>query len=82
MAEPVPLWAEVHRIRQPVLMLWGRDDRVAPVEGALSAGPAHAPRDLRIYSRCGHWVQVERKAEFERAALEPSLRRSDGSQSQ
>jgi hypothetical protein len=23
--------------------------------------------DLRIYSRCGHWVQVERKADFERA---------------
>jgi 4,5:9,10-diseco-3-hydroxy-5,9,17-trioxoandrosta-1(10),2-diene-4-oate hydrolase len=26
--------------------------------------------DLRIYSRCGHWVQIERKADFERAAIE------------
>jgi pimeloyl-ACP methyl ester carboxylesterase len=70
MAEPVPLWAEVHRIRQPVLMAWGRDDRVAPVEGALFPARRMSRCDLRIYSRCGHWVQVERKADFERAALE------------
>lgn len=69
MAEAVPLWAEVHRIRQPVLMAWGRDDRVAPVEGALFPARRMARCDLRIYSRCGHWVQVERKADFERAAV-------------
>ena len=70
MAEPVPLWAEVHRIRQPVLMTWGRDDRVAPVEGALFPARRMSKCDLRIYSRCGHWVQVERKDDFERSALE------------
>jgi pimeloyl-ACP methyl ester carboxylesterase len=70
MAEPVPLWGEVHRIRQPVLMCWGRDDRVAPVEGALFPARRMAKADLRIYSRCGHWVQIERKADFERAAVE------------
>jgi pimeloyl-ACP methyl ester carboxylesterase len=70
MAEPVPLWAEVHRIRQPVLLAWGRDDRVAPVEGALLPARRMPRCDLRIYSRCGHWVQVERKADFERAALD------------
>ena len=66
----VPLWAEVHRIKAPVLMCWGRDDRVAPVEGALLPARRMPRCDLRIYSRCGHWVQVERKAEFERAVLE------------
>jgi pimeloyl-ACP methyl ester carboxylesterase len=70
MAEPVPLWGEVHKIRQPVLMCWGRDDRVAPVEGALFPARRMAKADLRIYSRCGHWVQIERKADFERAAIE------------
>ena len=69
----VPLWAEVHRIKQPVLMCWGRDDRVAPVEGALLPARRIPRCDLRIYSRCGHWVQVERKAEFERAVLEHFL---------
>lgn len=66
----VPLWAQVHRIKVPVLLCWGRDDRVAPVEGALLPARRMPRCDLRIYSRCGHWVQVERKAEFERAVLE------------
>ncbi len=66
----VPLWARVHRIKQPTLICWGRDDRVAPVEGALLPARRMPKCDLRIYSRCGHWVQVERKAEFERAVLE------------
>ena len=70
MAEAVPLWGEVHKIRQPVLLCWGRDDRVAPVEGSLFPARRMAKADLRIYSRCGHWVQIERKADFERAAIE------------
>lgn len=70
MAEAVPLWAEVHRIKQPVLLLWGRDDRVTPVEGAFLPARRMPRCDLRIYSRCGHWVPVERQDDFERAALE------------
>jgi pimeloyl-ACP methyl ester carboxylesterase len=70
MTGDIPLWAEVHRIKVPVLLCWGRDDRVAPVEGALLPARRMPRCDLRIYSRCGHWVQVERKAEFERAVLE------------
>lgn len=73
MTGDVPLWAEVHRIKQPVLLCWGRDDRVAPVEGALLPARRMPRCDLRIYSRCGHWVQVERKADFERAVLERFL---------
>ncbi|GAC1611920.1 MAG: alpha/beta fold hydrolase [Mycobacteriales bacterium] len=70
MAEHLPLWAEVHRIKQPVLMLWGRDDRVTPVEAAFVPARRMPRCDLRIYSRCGHWVPVERQRDFERAALE------------
>jgi pimeloyl-ACP methyl ester carboxylesterase len=66
----VPLWARVHKIRQPTVICWGRDDRVAPVEGALLPARRMPKCDLRIYSRCGHWVQVERKADFERACRE------------
>ncbi|MCU1595448.1 MAG: alpha/beta hydrolase family protein [Frankiales bacterium] len=69
----VPLWARVHKIRQPTLICWGRDDRVAPVEGGLLPARRMPKCDLRIYSRCGHWVQVERKADFERAVLEHFL---------
>lgn len=69
-AEPVPLHAEVSRLRCEVLIAWGRDDRVAPVEGALYPARQIRRCDLRIFSRCGHWVQVERKDDFERMALE------------
>jgi 4,5:9,10-diseco-3-hydroxy-5,9,17-trioxoandrosta-1(10),2-diene-4-oate hydrolase len=70
MTGDIPLWARVHNIKQPTVICWGRDDRVAPVEGALLPARRMPRCDLRIYSRCGHWVQVERKAEFERAVLE------------
>jgi pimeloyl-ACP methyl ester carboxylesterase len=73
MTGDIPLWAEVHRIKQRVLLCWGRDDRVAPVEGALLPARRMPKCDLRVYSRCGHWVQVERKADFENAVLEHFL---------
>ena len=66
----VPLWARVHSIKQPTVICWGRDDRVAPVEGALLPARRMPRCDLRIYSRCGHWVQVERKADFEKLVLD------------
>lgn len=70
MTGDIPLWARVHNIKQPTVICWGRDDRVAPVEGALLPARRMPRCDLRIYSRCGHWVQVERKADFERLVLE------------
>ncbi|MFF0453162.1 alpha/beta fold hydrolase [Nocardia africana] len=69
-AEPVPLWARLRAIQHDVLMLWGRDDRVTPVEGALLPARQLPRADLRIFSRCGHWVQVERKDAFERAVID------------
>ncbi len=69
-ADPVPLWARLRGIGHEVLMLWGRDDRVTPVEGALLPARQLPRADLRIFSRCGHWVQVERKDAFERAVVD------------
>ena len=31
------MWREVHKLRQPVLLIWGREDRVNPLDGALVA---------------------------------------------
>lgn len=70
----VPLWGRVHNIRQPTVICWGRDDRVAPVEGGLLPARRMPKCDLRIYSRCGHWVQIERKQDFERACVEHFVR--------
>ncbi|MBL1078475.1 alpha/beta fold hydrolase [Nocardia sp. 2] len=70
MAEPLPLWARLRSLRQETLLLWGRDDRVTPVEGALLPARQIPNVDLRIFSRCGHWVMVERKDAFERSVID------------
>ncbi|MFE5287099.1 alpha/beta fold hydrolase [Nocardia sp. NPDC056611] len=70
LAEPVPLWARLKGIKQEVLILWGRDDRVTPVEGSLFAARQIPNADLRTFARCGHWVMVERKDAFERSVID------------
>ncbi|WP_067544328.1 alpha/beta fold hydrolase [Nocardia crassostreae] len=70
MAEPLPLWARLKGLQHEVLMLWGRDDRVTPVEGSLFPARQLPNADLRTFSRCGHWVQVERKDAFERSVVD------------
>ncbi|MFI7524073.1 alpha/beta fold hydrolase [Nocardia salmonicida] len=69
-SEPLPLWAEAKRLTHEVLLAWGQDDRVTPVEGALLPARLIPNADLRIFSRCGHWVQIERKDAFERAVID------------
>ena len=68
--EPVPLWARVRDIKAPTLITWGRDDRMLPVESGLFGFRQMPNAELHIFSRCGHWAQVERKAEFERIVTE------------
>lgn len=70
LAEPIPLWARLRALRNEVLLLWGRDDRVTPAEGALLPSRQLPNADLRLFGRCGHWVQIERKDAFERAVID------------
>ena len=68
--EPVPMWARLKGIKAPTLITWGRDDRMLPVEGALMGFRQLPNAELHIFSKCGHWAQVERKDEFERLVIE------------
>lgn len=68
--EAVPLWARAKDIKAPVLITWGRDDRMLPVEGALFGFRQLKNAELHIFSKCGHWAQVERKADFERLVID------------
>jgi 4,5:9,10-diseco-3-hydroxy-5,9,17-trioxoandrosta-1(10),2-diene-4-oate hydrolase len=68
--EPVPLWARLKGVKAPTLITWGRDDRMLPVEGALFGFRQLPNAELHIFSKCGHWAQVERKDEFERLVIE------------
>ena len=64
------LWREAHRLRQPVLLTWGREDRVNPLDGALVALKTIPRAQLHVFGRCGHWAQLEKFDEFNRLAIE------------
>jgi 4,5:9,10-diseco-3-hydroxy-5,9,17-trioxoandrosta-1(10),2-diene-4-oate hydrolase len=68
--EPVPLWARLKGVKAPTLVTWGRDDRMLPVEGALLGFRQLPNAELHIFSKCGHWAQVERKDDFERLVID------------
>ena len=58
------LWREAHHLRPPVLLTWGRVDRVNPLDGALAALKLIPKASLHVFPRCGHWAQVEAADEF------------------
>ncbi|QWF76901.1 4,5:9,10-diseco-3-hydroxy-5,9,17-trioxoandrosta-1(10),2-diene-4-oate hydrolase [Amycolatopsis sp. CA-230715] len=64
------LWREAHRLRQRVLLVWGREDRVNPLDGALLALKTIPRAQLHVFGRCGHWAQLEKFDEFNRLALD------------
>jgi 2-hydroxy-6-oxonona-2,4-dienedioate hydrolase len=57
------------RIQAPTLLLWGRDDRVSPLDMALVPLRLVPKCELHVLYDCGHWVMIERRAEFERTVL-------------
>ncbi|MET9491246.1 alpha/beta fold hydrolase [Nocardia sp. NPDC006630] len=70
LATYTPLWTRAATFTTPTLMLWGRDDRMLPYDWAHFANRMLPEIELHTFAHCGHWVQVERKAEFERISLE------------
>ena len=60
------LWREAYKLRQRVLLIWGREDRVNPIDGALVALKTIPRAQLHVFGRCGHWAQVEVADEFYR----------------
>lgn len=61
-----PLWRDLHKVKAPTLLLWGRDDRTITLEGAQMMLKHLRDVQLHVFGNCGHWVQLERQAEFER----------------
>ncbi|GAC70351.1 putative hydrolase [Gordonia soli NBRC 108243] len=65
-----PLWTHLETITTPTLMLWGREDRMLPYDQAHLANRWVPNIELHTFSRCGHWIQIEKKREFERVTHE------------
>ncbi|MFE7792752.1 alpha/beta fold hydrolase [Streptomyces sp. NPDC057460] len=69
-AKYTPLWTRASTVSTPTLLLWGRDDRMLPYDQAHFAARRLPDVELHTFARCGHWVQVERKNDFERVTIE------------
>jgi 4,5:9,10-diseco-3-hydroxy-5,9,17-trioxoandrosta-1(10),2-diene-4-oate hydrolase len=63
------LWREAHRLKHEVLLVWGREDRVNPIDGALVALKLIRKARLHVFGGCGHWAQLEKFDEFNRLAM-------------
>lgn len=64
------LWREAYKLRQRVLLIWGREDRVNPLDGALLALKMIPRAQLHVFGGCGHWAQLEKFDEFNRLAAD------------
>jgi 4,5:9,10-diseco-3-hydroxy-5,9,17-trioxoandrosta-1(10),2-diene-4-oate hydrolase len=68
-AEDGLLWRDAHRLRNRVLLIWGREDRVNPLDGALVALKLIRRAQLHVFGGCGHWAQLEKFDEFNELVL-------------
>jgi 4,5:9,10-diseco-3-hydroxy-5,9,17-trioxoandrosta-1(10),2-diene-4-oate hydrolase len=62
--EGAMLWRDAYRLRQRVLLVWGREDRVNPIDGAFVALKLIPRAQLHVFGGCGHWAMLEKFDEF------------------
>lgn len=79
--ETVALWSKspppnedimalLGKVLCPTLLVWGIEDRFAPIEGGLAQLKRLKDARLHVFAQCGHWAQVEKAREFERLVLD------------
>jgi pimeloyl-ACP methyl ester carboxylesterase len=57
---------ELGKVRAKTLIVWGRDDRVNPLDGGLRLLWGIPDAQMHVYSKCGHWARFEHADEFNR----------------
>lgn len=63
------LTAEFPRMKAPLLAVWGMDDRAGALDVGLLMTRAMPNAQMHIFSKCGHWAQVEHAEEFNELVL-------------
>ena len=59
------LWREpLYRVKHPVLLIWGREDKVIPLDAAFLYARTLPNAELHVFPRCGHWAQWEKADAF------------------
>jgi 4,5:9,10-diseco-3-hydroxy-5,9,17-trioxoandrosta-1(10),2-diene-4-oate hydrolase len=51
-------------LTMPILGFWGSEDQFCPVSSSLKIVAACPQSEMILYSQVGHWVMIERAAEF------------------
>lgn len=69
-APAAPLWARLGEVSCPVLLVYGQDDRVTPLESAFLPLRLLSDAELHVIPGAGHWVMLERPTVFTRVVLE------------
>ena len=57
---------ELPKLAPRTLILWGKNDQSAPVERALLLFDLIPGAELHVFDECGHWVQWDQAARFNR----------------
>jgi pimeloyl-ACP methyl ester carboxylesterase len=61
LGNPKPLHAELPRLRNPALLLWGAEDRSTPTERAVLMQRLIRGSELHVLPDAGHWPQVDQR---------------------
>jgi len=55
---------DVHKIKVPVALIWGKDDKITPPEVAVEFNQLIPNSELHWIDKCGHAAMMERPQEF------------------
>lgn len=62
--------ARLKKIRTPILMIWGRQDRILPLAHGEAAVAGMANVRLHVMDRAGHLPQIDKPEEFNATVLD------------
>lgn len=57
---------DIAKLSHETLILHGMADQVIPVDASVRLATVLPRSDLHVFAECGHWVQIERMASFNR----------------
>jgi pimeloyl-ACP methyl ester carboxylesterase len=61
---------EIRALPHKTLVVHGREDQVIPVDTSLQLMRLIDRADVHVFAHCGHWVQIERAAQFSRLVID------------
>jgi len=64
------LGPDLHKLKAKLLAIWGMDDRFGALDVGLQLTRMVPDGQMHIFTKCGHWAQVEHAAAFNRLVLD------------